>query len=259
MDLPSALLIVGVGVLSGALNVIAGGGSLLVLPVLLEMGFAGPVANGTVRIGVLTQNLAAMVGFQRGGEPVNTRTGWLVAAALPGAALGAFLGVRLEGAAFRYVLAAVMAGVWLWMAAGWIGARRSPDAPDDNDPADAVAAPTRPTVRALLLMVGVGLYGGFIQAGVGFLLMAVVNRAVGEGLVRTNAHKVWIVAAYTVVAIGIFASRGAIDWSAGLILAAGTTVGGALGARLTLRRGAGLIRVVFSIALVALLIRMLFF
>lgn len=256
MELGTALVIAGVGVLSGALNVLAGGGSLITMPLLLELGFSGPLANGTVRVGILTQNAAAIFGFQRGGQGVNATTGWLLAAALPGAALGAVLGSQLRGAAFRYVLAGVMVGVLAWMVVGWVrdARHKRTDAGDEEEPRDHVG---RPGWGGLLLMVLVGVYGGFIQAGVGFLIMAVVHRVIGENLVRTNAHKVWIVAPYTVVAIGVFAWQGAVDWLAGLTLAVGTTLGGALGARLTLKRGAALVRVVFAVALVALVARLI--
>lgn len=263
---PTQLALVALaGVLSGALNVLAGGGSLFVMPLLMELGFTGPLANGTARVGVLGQNLAAFVRFRRGGLRLDGSVAWLTLAALPGAVLGALLGVRLDGAAFRFVLAAVMVAVWLWMTVDWVlKRRRTRAAPAGGEGADAAREPAGPSSSrfpgwpAFLAMVGVGFYGGFLQAGVGFLLMAVLNQLVRLDLVRVNAAKVVIVAAYTLLAVPIFASRGAVDWPAGLALTAGTAAGGWLGARLTLKRGEGLVRVVFTVGLGALVLRLLF-
>jgi uncharacterized membrane protein YfcA len=252
------LLVAGIGLVSGALNVLAGGGSLLVMPLLLELGLSGPAANGTARLGILSQNGAAIARFWRGGFRARRTTFLLIGAALPGAALGAFYGSKLEGQAFRYVLSGVMVGVWLWMTLSWLRKRKVTTSDDDDTPQEE--AP-EPVVKwwGLLALVAVGFYGGFIQAGVGFLFMVVLNRVLGFDLVRVNAMKVWIVFSYTIIAVAVFVARDAVVPLTGAVLACGTGLGGYLGARLSLTRGEGLIRVVFSVALAALVARLLFF
>ena len=109
-----------------------------------------------------------------------------------------------------------------------------------------------------VLMVGAGLYGGFIQAGVGFILMAILHRVMGIDLVRVNMHKVFIVGVYTIAAIIIFAARGSILWTTGLALAIGMALGGWIGSHVAVGRGERAIRIIFNVALVALAVRLLF-
>jgi uncharacterized membrane protein YfcA len=112
--------------------------------------------------------------------------------------------------------------------------------------------------RGHLLMVGAGFWGGFIQLGVGFILMPILNRVMGLDLVRTNMHKVFIIASYTAVALFIFASQLQLLWLVGAALALGNSVGGYLGAHLTVSRGEKLIRSVLNLVLVAFIVKLLF-
>jgi len=105
-------------------------------------------------------------------------------------------------------------------------------------------------------MVGAGFWGGFIQIGVGFILMPILNRAMGLDLVRTNMHKVFIIASYTVAALLVFATRVEIMWVAGLALALGNSVGGYLGAHFTVTRGERLVRTVLNLVLIAFIIKL---
>ena len=107
-------------------------------------------------------------------------------------------------------------------------------------------------------MVAVGFWGGFIQIGVGFIIMPVLNRAMGLDLVRTNMHKVFIVAVFTLVALMVFASRVELVWLAGLALAVGNAIGGYLGAHFTVTQGEKLIRLILNLVLIAFIIKLLF-
>ena len=197
-DLWQAGLLTAVGIVAGFLNVMAGGGSLLTVPVLVFMGLPGPVANGTNRIAILAQNLTAVVAFFRRGFSDFRLSLSLAACAIPGALAGALLGTGLDGAWFNRILALVMIGVMLVMHFDKGAAER----PRDYQPTRAQL------IRGHLLMVAVGFWGGFIQIGVGFILMPVLNRAMGLDLVRTNMHKVFIIAAYTLVALAVFCQQG---------------------------------------------------
>jgi uncharacterized membrane protein YfcA len=95
-------------------------------------------------------------------------------------------------------------------------------------------------------MFGAGCWGGFIQVGVGFILMPILHRVMGLDLVRTNMHKVFIALSYNVVAIAIFASLVSMHWAFGLALAAGNALGGYLGARFSVSGGELWIRRVFT-------------
>jgi uncharacterized membrane protein YfcA len=148
---------------------------------------------------------------------------------------------------FNRALAVIMVGVMLVMQFD----RGSKDMPEDY----------RPTPRQLtaghLLMVAAGFWGGFIQLGVGFILMPILNRVMGFDLVRTNMHKVFIIATYTIAALLVFASQIQLLWVVGLALAIGNAFGGYLGAHFTVSRGESLIRMVLNIVLIAFIIKLL--
>ena len=238
-----------VGIAAGFVNVMAGGGSLLVMPMMVVMGLPGPVANGTTRVAILAQNITATAGFRKKGYRDLKLSLSLAACAVPGAAVGALLGTRLEGVLFNRVLAGVMIAVIILMATG-------------SKHAPAIET-TRPLTRGRLvlghgLMVLAGLYGGFIQAGVGFIMMAILHRVMGLDLVRVNMHKVFIVGVYTIVALAVFAARGNVLWSTGLVLAAGMALGGWIGSHVAVGKGEKLIRIVLNVALVAMAAKLLF-
>ena len=242
------LILALVGIAAGWLNVLAGGGSLLTVPVMLFMGVPGPVANGTNRIAILAQNITAVATFRRRGYSDFKLGLSLAAAASLGAIGGASLGVRLDGEWFDRVLAIVMIGVMLLMATG-----------HDQVKPGRHTEPARNLVAGHLLMVGAGFWGGFIQIGVGFILMPILHRVLGLDLVRVNMHKVLIVLVYTIVALFVFASQLELLWWTGVGLAVGNSIGGWLGAHTTIRHGETLIRRVLYLALTAFIIKLLFF
>ncbi len=243
-ELWQLFLLAGVGVLSGFLNVMAGGGSLLALPVLIFMGLPGNVANGTNRVAIVAQNVSAFTSFFRKGYSELRTMLTLALCAVPGAAMGAYLGTQVSGELFNRILGGLMIVLLILMS------RKQRDV--------AVVENPRRLVLGHFLMVAVGFYGGFIQAGVGFILMAVLYRVVGLDLVRVNAYKVFIIGIYTLVALAIFADKGQVLWLAGASLAVGTTIGGWIGAHFTVKRGEKLIRVILNVVLVVMAVRLLF-
>ncbi|MDJ0739309.1 MAG: sulfite exporter TauE/SafE family protein [Gammaproteobacteria bacterium] len=242
------LILALVGVVAGWLNVMAGGGSLLTVPVMLFMGVPGAVANGTNRIAILAQNIVAVATFRRRGY-ADFRLGLsLAAVAAVGAFAGASVGARLDGEWFDRVLALVMIAVMLLMASG-----------HDRVPAGGETRTAKNLLAGHVLMLFAGLWGGFIQIGVGFILMPILHRVMGLDLVSVNMHKVLIVLVYTVVALFVFATQLELLWWTGLGLAAGNALGGWLGAHTTIRHGASLIRRVLYVALTGFIIKLLFF
>jgi uncharacterized membrane protein YfcA len=242
------LLLALAGVAAGWLNVMAGGGSLLTVPIMLFMGIPGPVANGTNRIAILAQNISAVAAFRRRGFSDFRLSLSLSLAASLGALGGASVGVHLEGEWFDRVLALVMIAVMVLMATGH----------DKVQPTDTDAAP-RNLALGHVLMIGAGFWGGFIQIGVGFILMPILHRVLGLDLVRVNMHKVFIVLVYTIVALLVFASQLELLWWTGAALAVGNATGGWLGAHTTVKRGESLIRRVLYVALSVFIIKLLLF
>ncbi|HSL18805.1 MAG TPA: sulfite exporter TauE/SafE family protein [Methylomirabilota bacterium] len=231
-----------VGVVAGFANVIAGGGSLLTMPAMIFMGMSPATANGTNRIALLAQNITAVGEFRRRGMADFRLSLTLGLCTLPGAVLGAVAAVRIDPLWFKRLLALVMIGVLVVTLRN-----RKPGAGEGA---------THPG-WAHLGMVGVGFYGGFIQAGVGFIFMALVRGLLHLDLVRTNMHKVFVIGMYMVPSLLVFAATGQVCWLAGGVLAIGTSVGGWLGTRLQISRGEGVVRVVFAVAVVAMAVKLL--
>lgn len=237
------LLLFGVGVVAGTINVMAGGGSALTLPVLLLLGLDGATANGTNRVGIIVQNIFAVASFHR--ERVSRLRQSLVfgACTLPGAVLGALVAVRISDAWFERILGVILLGV---VATMLIPRGARPTTPDG----------TR-TWWVYPALVGVGFYGGFIQVGVGFLIMATLYHLLRIDLVVVNVHKVAMVLLYTLPALLIFAATGHVDWRLGLALGAGTAVGGYGAAKLAVRGGERVVRGVLIVAVLLLALKIL--
>lgn len=238
--------LIAAGIVGGAINVMAGGGSVITVPVMVFLGVPGPIANGTNRIAILAQNVTAVGTFMRGGQTNFRLSITLTLCALPGALLGAWTGVQLSGAQFNMALALVMLGTLALMYRGSAASHTGGEQPKNM-------------LWGHLLMVLAGFWGGFIQIGVGFILMPILNRVMGLDLVSTNAHKCFIVAVYTLGALAVFSVQSDILWLTGAVLAIGNSLGGYLGATLTLRNGEGLIRRVLALAIIGMVIKLLFF
>lgn len=216
----SYALLVLAGAVSASVNVVAGGGSFLTLPILIFLGLPPGVANATNRVGVLVQSAGAVWGFGRRGMLDWRSALWAGLPACLGAVVGAWLALAVGDAVFRRILAVLMVAVTL-LTLSWSGSISGPSR----------ARPPAWTAPAFVL---VGLYGGFVQAGVGFFILAVTSAA-GLDLRRGNIVKVLCVGLLTGLSLAIFASQGRVVWPAGLALAAGGLVGSELGVRLALR------------------------
>ncbi|NNE38596.1 MAG: sulfite exporter TauE/SafE family protein, partial [Gammaproteobacteria bacterium] len=161
----------------------------------------------------------------------------------------ALVGTRLEGAWFNRTLAIIMLGVMIITAL-------------DKGKKQTRTYDTIPKGRLIaghVLMAGVGFYGGFIQVGVGFIIMPVLHSVLGLDLVRTNMHKVFIVGTYTVTALMVFASQVQILWLFGLCLAVGNSIGGYLGTHTSISKGDKTIKIVLNSILVVFIVKLLFF
>ena len=245
-DLVKIALILVTGVVAGILNVMAGGGSLLTLPMLIFLGLPSATANGTNRVAIEVQNIIAVLGFRSKGIS-NLKLSTLFAVpALVGAIVGARIAIELPDKLFNQILAGVM--ILALALILWNPTRRL----KRNE---ITMTPTRRLV-AILVFFLVGIYGGFIQAGVGFILIAALVLITGLDLVRTNSHKVFIIAVYTLSALATFALEGKVDWVLGLVLAVGNGVGGWIGSRFQVAKGEKWVRIVLIVAVVAMAVRL---
>ena len=250
MDFTSVFILFVTGVAAGFLNVMAGGGSLLAVPVMVFLGLPGPVANGTNRIAILTQNISAVTAFRRGGFSDFRLSLTLALASLPGAVAGALLGAHFGGVWFNRVLAIIMVCVMILSGLP----RKSRPGPVSTGPITK-----KRLIAGHLAVAAAGAYGGFIQVGVGFILIPILQRILGLDLVRVNMHKVFIAGFYTVAALTVFAIKSSVAWVPGLCLAAGASIGGWLGAHTSIKRGERLIRWILNIVLAIFAVKLLFF
>jgi len=245
----TAVLLFVAGTVAGTLNVIAGGGSLLTLPLMIFLGLPAGVANGTNRVAILVQNVGAVWSFNRHRM---IDWSWLPLAALPalvGGGVGAWLAIRIDDLAFQRILAVLMVLIAVWTLWNPLGSR------DVGE--KLLAAETRRGRFLLILGFGfVGLYGGFVQAGVGFIILAIITMG-GLDLVRGNALKVLLVLAYTPLSLALFAFDGKVDWAYGVALAAGNLLGAFIGVRLSVLKGHLWIRRVVTITVLAFAVRLL--
>jgi uncharacterized membrane protein YfcA len=250
MSLPfalQALALFVVGALTGALNVLAGGGSLLTLPLLIFFGLPATVANGTNRIGILFQSVTAIGGFRRQKMlPVGLALLCTVPA-VAGSYLGARLAVDLDDALFQRILAFIMLGVLAFMLLD----------PTKKHRVEQVHFTPLRTAVLLTSFFFIGVYGGFVQAGVGFLIISGLL-AHGLDLVRINAVKVFVTLVFTGVALVVFVGHGQVNWPLGLALAAGNAAGGWIGTHLAIKKGHDWIKKVVSLIVFLFALKLLF-
>jgi uncharacterized membrane protein YfcA len=244
----NSLLLFLVGLIAGTLNVIAGGGSLLSLPVMIFLGLPPTVANGTNRVAILIQNIGASWSFHRRGLVSRE---WLLLAvppALVGAVIGTVMAVQIGEAEFQRVLAVILVAAAAWQI--WNPVKLHPDGN-----ARLPTGGRRLAFIAAFFLIGV--YGGFIQAGIGFLLLAVTSAA-GFNLIRGNALKVTLVLTFTPLALVLFAWNGKVDWAMGFALAAGNFLGGLAGVHLQVLKGHKWVRGVVTLVVIVFAVRLLF-
>ena len=242
MDPGDIVLLVAGGLAAGVVNTLAGGGSLLTVPLLVLAGVPGNVANGSNRVGILASNASAAAAFRRLGVSGLSRTLPVLVPVAVGSLVGALLVARLADETFERVFGVLMVPLLLL----------------------SLRPPVLKSVEGriwsgqftVLVFLAVGLYGGAFQAGIGLLLMVALSRS-GMDLVVVNSVKVVVIVVVTVIALPLFIVSGRVDWGPALVLAAGFALGGALGARLTVTRGSSLIRPVMVAAVLALAGRLL--
>jgi uncharacterized membrane protein YfcA len=233
------------GIIAGILNVNAGGGSVLSLPMLLLLGLDSAVANGTNRIAILFQNLSAILSFKNENHSQFKLSFKLALFTLPGAIIGAYSAINISSELFEKILAVIMIGVIITMIL----------------PKKQIVAVETLTKKqnfyVYLAMFGVGFYGGFIQVGVGFLLMASLHYLMKQSLVKVNMHKVFIVLIYTIPALLIFIFTENINWGYGLLLAVGNIIGAWWGVKFSVKGGDKFIKIILIIAVAIMAFQLL--
>jgi hypothetical protein len=243
-DILSLAILTAVGIIAGFLNVTAGGGSTLTLPTLIFLGLDSTVANGTNRVAILLQNISAVQSFKQE-KLFDLKTSLMLSLfTFPGAVAGALIAIQLNDKIFQIILGVVMIGIIISM----IIPKRKVNT--------STAQPGEGWVR-YLSMLFIGFYGGFIQVGVGFLLMASLQWLMKLNLVMVNMYKVFIVLVYTIPALAIFIYSNNVHWLFGIFLAIGNALGGWWGAKIQVKKGDGVIKIILVVAMFIMALKLL--
>jgi len=243
-DLVGIIILFFAGAIAAFLNVNAGGGSTLTLPALIFLGLDPTVANGTNRLAILIQNASAVYSFKQEKFYELKNSLILSALTLPGAIAGALLAVQLDDKLFQNILAVIMIFIVITM-----------------------LLPNKKNIRTneglhldwkvIISLILVGFYGGFIQVGVGFLLMASFQKLMKLDLIKVNMHKVFVVFIYTIPAFLVFLFTNNVNWYFGLTLSAGNAFGAWWGVKLSIKKGEKLIKLVLIVAILIMSLKLL--
>ncbi len=213
------------GTLAGFINTLAGSGSLISLPMLIFLGLPAPVANGTNRIGIIFQNAVGLWKFRQQQRDLRLDS-FLIIPSVLGSVLGAWLAVDLDERTMNQVIALVLGLMGLLILLKpeqWLR--------KESEPHRAYRTPLQ-----FLIFLAIGVYGGFIQAGVGLFLLAAMVLGCGYSLKHANAVKLAIILAFTLPAVLVFALQGQVHWGFGLLMALGQSLGAWLAASFATRR-----------------------
>ena len=222
------------GIAAGFINTLAGGGSVLTLPILILAGVPSPQANATNRIAILLQNTTSTVRFHRYGKLQINSVIHITLAAVFGSLFGSFLAVNIDPAVFDKILGFVFIFVLIMML----------------KPKRNFRGKSLPRWLEIVIFLAVGFYGGLVQVGIGLILLATLNLVEHFSLIKANAIKVFITMCYTIFSVIIFASSGMIIWKYGLILSAGNMLGAWLGVHAAIKIGDKVIKIVLSTAII---------
>lgn len=244
-QLSDYLLLFLFGNFAGFINVVAGGGSTLTLPFLILMGMDASVANGTNRIGILTQTMAASLSFRKSNFKDTNLSFKLAMLTVPGAILGAIYSTQIEENTFQVIVVGVMAFVAISL---FIPKSKKKEYVDTIKNLPLIAYP---------LMLLLGFYAGFIQVGIGFLIMAILSSVMNLNIKRVNMHKVFIVFINTIPTLIIFIVTDNIDWGTGIVLSIGASLGAWWSAKLSLKMNDKFVRLMLFIAITAMAIKLL--
>ncbi|HWM93803.1 MAG TPA: sulfite exporter TauE/SafE family protein [Thermoanaerobaculia bacterium] len=222
MTASQILVLVAAAFGGGAMNAMAGGGTILTFPVLVFLGMPAITANATSTVALLPGAAASMAGYRR---EVAQNRGWLKTLFLPsliGGTLGSVLLLRTPEKTFE-ILAPVLIlfATVLFMVRGVLARRFSLSS----------GPSTGRWVIAVLLQLGVAVYGGYFGAGIGILMLALLGFLGLTDIHAMNGLKNFFGVCINGVAAAYFVLQGAVSWPEALILAVGATLGGYGGAR----------------------------
>lgn len=220
MQLQNIFWLLLAGFAGGFINSFSAAGSLFTLPALILTGMPANMANGTNRLGIFFQNIAAIIGFKSKNIPIQKQAWLLALIASIGAVIGANIAVDIPENLFKRVLSVVIVLFLLLLIAD----------PFKKQAESTTTNPWMFVINCVVFFIA-GIYGGFIQAGTGFIMMFGCMAIQRLPLPQTNMIKVLAMMAYTLPSLYIFYTNGLVDVSKGMILAVGMATGSLIGSR----------------------------
>ncbi|PVX50892.1 hypothetical protein C7377_1215 [Balneicella halophila] len=222
------------GILVGFVNVMAGGGSVLSLPLLMFLGLPAGVANGTNRINILLTSVVGIYTFKKdekqGAVSLKSSLRFLIPA-VSAAIIGAFFAVDIDNELLERIIGILLIiffFILLYKPKRWL---------QGNE-----VLTERKHWWQIPLFFAIGLYGGFIQAGAGIFFLTTLVLGAGFDLLRANLLKLIIILLYTPFVFAIFLYNNQVDWALGISLGIGTVIGAYFGTKAALKRGAIFVR-----------------
>lgn len=220
-----SIVLIALGIIAGVINTLAGGGSNLTLPALMVMGMPPEVANASNRVGILIQSLVGTRGFRQHGRLETDDIPQILIPTIVGGLIGALIAAYAPSAILKPLLLGTMLSMSILMIL-----KPTVLIPEPGTPFKRM----RDTPGAWIGLTLAGIYGGFVQAGVGFVLLAALAGTLRYDIVRANALKLICTMAFTLVALVIFISRGQVDWMPALVLSIGYVIGAQVGVKIAI-------------------------
>jgi uncharacterized protein len=240
------LAIFAAGLAAGTINTLVGSGTLITFPTLLALGYPPVVANVSNTVGLVPGSVSGSLGYRRELAGQRVRLMRLGVGSALGGLVGALLLLVLPSSVFAAIVPVlILLGCVLVLIQPWVGARV----------ARPRSAPAHGSVWVWLLVLLVGVYGGYFGAAQGVLLIAILGLGLDETLQRVNAAKNVLALIVNAVAAVLFIAVADVDWSAAGLIAAGSVVGGQLGAGIGRRLPAVVLRAVIVVVGVVAVLR----
>jgi uncharacterized membrane protein YfcA len=251
-----AVAILAAGFAAGAINTVVGSGTLITFPVLLAFGYAPVTANVSNTIGLVPGSVSGAIGYRSELRGQERRTARLALASLAGGTAGAVLLLTLPASAFKtivpaFIVVALILIIFQSRIGIWLASRRLAR--------DARGAPRARPDGGIGTLAGVGaagVYGGYFGAAQGILLLAILGLSLDEPLQRINAMKVVLAGLVNLIAGVIFVFGAHVAWAPVGLIAAGSTLGGAFGARVGRRLPPVVLRAVIVVVGVVAIVRL---
>tara|TARA_B100001093_G_scaffold373487_1_gene358464 strand:+ start:122 stop:886 length:765 start_codon:yes stop_codon:yes gene_type:complete len=231
------------------INTMAGGASIITLPILIFLGLPSNVANGTNRIGLMMTAFSANMGFKSKGISTFPFSAYTGAFALIGSVIGAHIAVEINDELFNRILSIIMITVILIILF-------KPKISYKNFSERLTGKHLK---LSCFVFFFIGLYGGFINAGIGFVIMLFLHFYNRLNLIKVNATKVVIVLVYTIGAFLTFFFNGLVDLPYGMCLGIGTLIGGWNASRFSVEKGEGIIKIFLVISALIIAVKLWFF